>query len=133
MLQEISCAVRHRRHEIPGVVKHEFEQNVRTVFAQFAALHNMETYELMSGFEQPPPPLAPEMALFSSGANRSDDLFMFFGGQIGGLVPRVRYNATVSAEIATDTPSGCFGIGGAPGATTPTGQTLVAVEESRRG
>ena len=69
----------------------------------------------MSGFEQLPSPLAPEPALFISGANRSDDLFMFFRGQVGGLVPGVRYSATVSVEIATDTPSGCFGIGGAPG------------------
>ena len=69
----------------------------------------------MSGFEQLPPPLAPEPALFISGANRSDDLFMFFRGQVGGLVPGVRYSATVSVEIATETPSGCFGIGGAPG------------------
>ena len=45
----------------------------------------------------------------------SDDLFMFFKGQIDGLVPGARYAAAVSVEIATDTPAGCFGIGGAPG------------------
>ena len=95
----------------------DFHRGTQGFVAGFADLPDTgnETYELMSGFEPLPPPLAPEMALFISGANRSDDLFMFFRGQIGGLVPGVRYNATVSVEIATDTPSGCFGIGGAPG------------------
>ena len=95
----------------------DFHRGVQGFVAGFADLPDTgnETYELMSGFEPLPPPLAPEMALFISGANRSGDLFMFFRGQIGGLVPGVRYNATVSMEIATDTPSGCFGIGGAPG------------------
>ena len=45
----------------------------------------------------------------------SDDLFMLFKGQIDGLVPGARYAAVVSVEITTDTPAGCFGIGGAPG------------------
>ena len=95
----------------------DFQRGEQGFVADFADLPatGTETYELMSGFEQLPPPLAPEPALFISGANRSDDLFMFFKGQVGGLVPGVRYSATVSVEIATDTPSGCFGIGGAPG------------------
>ena len=53
--------------------------------------------------------------MFISGVNRSDDLFMFFKGPVGGLPPGARYGVTTSIEIATDTPAGCVGVGGAPG------------------
>ena len=74
-----------------------------------------EFYELTSDHRALPPPLESHSALFISGVNRSDDLFMFFKGPIGGLLPGARYNATVSAEIATNTPAGCIGVGGSPG------------------
>ena len=83
-------------------------------FADLPAADN-ESYRLMSGFGPLPAPLGPQQALFISGRNHSDDLFMFFNGQVGGLEPGVRYTATVSVGIATETPSGCVGIGGAPG------------------
>ncbi len=73
------------------------------------------SYELSSDYRALPPPLESQSALFISGVNRSDDLFMFFKGAIGGLSPGVRYGVTVSADIATSTPAGCFGVGGAPG------------------
>ena len=74
-----------------------------------------ELYELTADYRALPPPLDPESALFISGVNRSDDLFMFYKGPVDGLLPGGRYNVTVSVEIATDTPAGCFGVGGAPG------------------
>ena len=40
---------------------------------------------------------------------------MFFKGRIGGLVPDALYDVSVSVEIATNTPWGCFDIGGPPG------------------
>ena len=40
---------------------------------------------------------------------------MFFKGPVSGLLPGSRYGVTVSVEIATDTPAGCVGVGGAPG------------------
>ena len=75
----------------------------------------VDSYELTSDYRPLPPPLESQSALFLSGTNRSDDLFMFFKGSIGGLSPGARYGVTVSVEIATDTPAGCFGVGGAPG------------------
>lgn len=60
-----------------------------------------------------PAPLASQVRLFISGVNRSDDLFMFFRGSIAGLSPGARYDITIGLEIATDTPAGCFGVGGA--------------------
>ena len=95
----------------------DFRDGPQGFVADFADLPATDTgfYELMSGFGPLPSPLGPEQALFVSGRNHSADLFMFFKGQVGGLAPGARYNAAVSVEIATDTPSGCAGIGGAPG------------------
>jgi len=71
-------------------------------------------YELTSSHRALPDPLESRSGLFISGINRSDDLFMFFKGYIDGLSPG-QYQATISLEIASDTPAGCFGIGGPPG------------------
>ena len=83
-------------------------------FADYPPAHE-EIYELTSGHRALPPPLESQSGLFISGVNRSDDLFMFFKGPIDGLTPGASYVAEVSVEIATSTPSGCFGVGGAPG------------------
>ena len=40
---------------------------------------------------------------------------MDYRGSVDGLTPGARYAATVRTEIATDTPRGCFGVGGSPG------------------
>ena len=83
-------------------------------FADYPPDH-ADSYRLTSDYRSLPPPLEPQSALFISGVNRSDDLFMFFKGPIGGLPPGARYGVTVSVDIATDTPAGCVGVGGAPG------------------
>ncbi len=54
-------------------------------------------------------------ALFISGNNRSDDLFMFFRRRVTGLGPSARYVVGFEIEFATDAPRGCGGIGGSPG------------------
>ena len=83
-------------------------------FADYPPAHE-EIYELTSGHRALPPPLESRSGLFISGVNRSDDLFMFFKGAIVGLTPGASYAVEVSVEIATSTPSGCVGVGGAPG------------------
>ncbi|MCY4647173.1 MAG: hypothetical protein OXE73_09890 [Gammaproteobacteria bacterium] len=83
-------------------------------FADYPPAHE-EIYELTSGHRALPPPLESQSGLFISGVNRSDDLFMFFKGSIDGLTPGASYGVEVSVEIATSTPAGCFGVGGAPG------------------
>ena len=50
-----------------------------------------------------------------SGANRSDDLFMFIKRQVTGLVPGARYAVGLRATLYTEAGEGCFGVGGAPG------------------
>lgn len=83
-------------------------------FADYPPEH-AEIYELTADYRAIPPPLDSRSGLFISGINRSDDLFMFYKGALDGLTPGARYTATVSVEIATDTPSGCIGVGGSPG------------------
>jgi hypothetical protein len=50
-----------------------------------------------------------------SGANRSDDLFMFLKRQITGLVPGALYAVGLRATLYTEAGQGCVGVGGAPG------------------
>ena len=96
-------------------------------FADYPPEH-ADIFELTSGYRTLPPPLEAQSALFISGVNRSDDLFMFFKGPIDGLARGVRYNVTVSLEIATNVPAGCFGVGGAPGESVWIKAGVTAVE-----
>ena len=83
-------------------------------FADYPPEHE-EIYELTSGHRAFPAPLESQSGLFISGVNRSDDLFMYFKGPIDALTPGASYAVEVSVEIATNTPGGCIGVGGAPG------------------
>lgn len=74
------------------------------------------SFELDAGYRPLPAPLdAMGSALFISGNNHSDDLFMFYKGKIGGLEPGRTYRASFTVEFATNVPQGCVGIGGSPG------------------
>ena len=53
--------------------------------------------------------------IFITGNNHSDDLFMFWKKQLSGLQASQTYSAAFRVTIATDAPSGCVGVGGAPG------------------
>ena len=63
---------------------HRGPQGFTAGFADYPPAH-AEIYELTSGYRALPPPLESRSALFISGVNRSDDLFMFFKGPIGDL------------------------------------------------
>lgn len=54
-------------------------------------------------------------ALLMSGQNVSDDLFMFLSYRVTGLRPETAYALTFELELASNAPSGCVGVGGAPG------------------
>ncbi len=53
--------------------------------------------------------------LYSSGINRSDDLFLYATRKFDGLIPNHSYRISFDLRILTDVASGCFGVGGAPG------------------
>lgn len=72
--------------------------------------------ELESDYRPLPEPLDTEdYGHYISAVNHSDDVKMLFRHQIDGLEPNTRYNAGFTVRFASSAPSGCAGIGGAPG------------------
>jgi hypothetical protein len=75
-----------------------------------------ETMELDAGHRPLPEGLGVEgYGLFIGATNRSDDVFMYWTGQVDGLEPETRYRVRFEVEFATDSPAGCVGVGGPPG------------------
>lgn len=75
-----------------------------------------ENFELEVDFLPLPEPLdTTQNALFISGVNLSDDLFMFFKQQFTGLSPGQEVQIRYQIRIATNVPQNCIGAGGAPG------------------
>ena len=83
-------------------------------FADLPVDFDPSIYELDSG-HRPLPDGLEGRGLYIRGHNRSDDLFMFYKRQIGGLAPDAEYTAVLSLDLATNVPAGSFGIGGSPG------------------
>ena len=96
-------------------------------FADYPPAHT-PIYELVSDHRTLPAPLQSRSGLFLSGVNRSADLFMFVKGPIDGLQPGSLHEVTVSLEMATATPAGCFGAGGPPGESVWVKAGVTAVE-----
>jgi len=83
-------------------------------FADYPPAHEA-IYMLEADYLPLPEPLDTSTnALYIAGVNRSDDLFMYYKGQ-AGLRPSTGYRVSFDVEIATSVPSGCVGVGGAPG------------------
>jgi hypothetical protein len=75
-----------------------------------------EQMELAGGHEPLPAEVGQEgRGLFVGATNRSDDVFMFRTGRVDGLEPETTYGVSFLVEFATEAPSGCVGVGGAPG------------------
>ena len=72
-----------------------------------------EFFELESGVRSLPESVGDESALFITGSNRSDELFMYFRNDISGLMPTT-YDVVFDIELASSAPDGRFGIGGSP-------------------
>jgi hypothetical protein len=53
--------------------------------------------------------------LHTSGTNRSDDLFIYIKKKFTGFTPDQDYLLKFSITFLTDAPTGCAGVGGAPG------------------
>lgn len=90
------------------------DQGWITNFADLPADYDPAIYELDSGWDELPSGLEGN-AIFLSGHNRSDDLFMFLKVQVEGLIPDTTYQATFNIDMASNTPEGMMGIGGSPG------------------
>ena len=84
-------------------------------FADYPA-NDPDLFELTTDYRPLPAPLdTNENALFISGINRSDDLWMFYKRRATGLRPNTLYRVQFEVQFATEAASGCFGVGGAPG------------------
>ncbi|MGP1387604.1 MAG: hypothetical protein ACTS2F_28950 [Thainema sp.] len=71
-------------------------------------------YRLGADVRSRPFNLGGDQALFITGDNRSDDLFMYFRQFVTGLAPNTRYHVTFDLELASNAPADSFGIGGSP-------------------
>lgn len=104
----------------PGVVTFDlsFEAEAHGWSAGFSDYvpGDEESMELESAHDPLPEELDREgRGLYLAGTNHSDDLFMFWKGQVEGLEADATYEVTVEVRFATNAPSGCAGIGGPPG------------------
>ena len=83
-------------------------------FADLPADYDSAQFMLDSGWGSLPSGLEGN-ALFLSGNNHSDDLFMFIQKQFSGLKPETTYQVQFDVELASNSPAGMMGIGGSPG------------------
>jgi cyclophilin family peptidyl-prolyl cis-trans isomerase len=84
-------------------------------FADLPANYDPGLYALTAGHVPRPVNLGGAKALFLSGANRSDDLWMFWKKKITGLIPGATYEVVIDLELASKYAVGLMGIGGPPG------------------
>lgn len=108
---------------VPGEVILAFdftngEQGWQAGFADYPEGQE-EFNELDSGIMDLPPELGVNGTGFMiQGFNHPDDLFMFLKRALtaaDGLEPNQTYTVTFKLLFASNAPSGCFGVGGAPG------------------
>ena len=84
-------------------------------FADYPA-GSEEFYQLHLGFARLPSYLATNrFAILLSGRNYSDDLCMFLRRKVTGLSPNTDYQVRLRVRLASNSPAGAVGIGGAPG------------------
>lgn len=86
-------------------------------FADYPPEHQ-EGFELQSGIRPLPAEIGPGDGFFINGVNRSDDLFMFLKRRLtaeDGIVADQGYTLSFEITFASDAPTGCMGVGGAPG------------------
>ncbi len=57
----------------------------------------------------------PSKAQFISGRNNSDDAFLYMKKQLPGFLANTSYTVTYTVNLLSNAPSGCMGVGGAPG------------------
>jgi hypothetical protein len=95
-----------------------FDEDMQGWSASFTDLATSQVSDVGFLFEHralPAEVSAPGGALFVSGRNVSDDLFMFLTYPVTDLQPDTPYSLTFELELASNAPTGCAGIGGAPG------------------
>ena len=110
----VSCSGGYEQEYQFDYTFEEDQQGWVTDFADLPADYDPVIYELDSGWGSLPSGLVGN-AIYLSGHNRSDDLFMFLKVQVDGLKPNTIYQVLFSINLASNTPEGMMGIGGSPG------------------
>jgi cyclophilin family peptidyl-prolyl cis-trans isomerase len=87
----------------------------RAGFADLPANYDPLQYDLIGDIRALPANLGGGDALFLSGENHSDDLWMYAKKKITGLKPNTIYKITMDLEMASNVPEGLVGVGGSPG------------------
>ncbi len=84
-------------------------------FADYPTNASAGLYQLTNNWVGRPSAPAGAPALFISGNNHSDDLWMYWKKHVIGLKPNTEYALTMEIEFASKYATGLVGIGGAPG------------------
>ena len=93
----------------------ESDHGFNAGFADLPKDYVPEQYDLFSGRQALSANLGSGQALFISGTNRSDDLWMYWKKKVTGLVPNALYDVSMDIELASKYSEGLVGVGGAPG------------------
>ena len=102
----------------PRSFRFSFEEGRQGWEALFTAVFvgREDYFELESGRRRLPRSLdTTRWGLYISGYNHSDGLNMRFKNRVEGLQPGATYEVSFEVAFATKAPSGCLGVGGAPG------------------
>lgn len=102
----------------PSVFEYDFSESEAS-WEPFFTDYNVgweEKMQLTSDYRSLPEPLnTDDNAHFISAVNHSDDVKMLFRRQVESLEPNTLYQVGFTIRFGTSVPSGCAGIGGAPG------------------
>jgi hypothetical protein len=104
--------------DAPTVLLFSFAEGLQGWTGAFSdyALSMQDGLDLVFARRPLPPELVQnDMALFLAGTNLSDDLFMYLKHEVRAVRPDTTYAVTYELAVASNAPSGCVGIGGAPG------------------
>ena len=110
----VGCSAKYEQTYRFNYTFDEDQEGWVTGFADLPADYDPDLFELDSGWSELPSGLEGS-AIYLSGHNRSDDLFMYLQQHITGLKPETTYQVDFSIHLASNTPEGMMGIGGSPG------------------
>lgn len=101
----------------PVQINFKFDNDIDGWTAGFAdyPVGEEAAFELVSSFALLPAPLQTVSGFSLSGKNSSDDLFMFIKKRFTGFEANSQYQLQFEITFASNAPSGCIGVGGAPG------------------
>jgi len=110
----VGCSAKYEQTYRFNYTFDEDQEGWVTGFADLPADYDPDLFELDSGWSELPSGLEGS-AIYLSGHNRSDDLFMYLQQHITKLKPETTYQVDFSIDLASNTPEGLMGIGGSPG------------------